>query len=141
MRVSSLIAGKKVATISPSASFHDLVVALTTNAVGALVVSTDGRIIEGIVSERDIVRALPDRLESLTAIKVSDLMTSEVVTCTVDTSVAELMSTMTDMRIRHVPVADAEGKLISIVSIGDVVKAHIDVLDTERQALNEYIHS
>ena len=141
MRVSSLISGKKVATISPTASFHDLDVALTTNAVGALVVSTDGRVIEGIVSERDIVRALPERLDSLTGIKVSDLMTADVVTCSVDTSVAELMSTMTDMRIRHVPVADADGKLISIVSIGDVVKAHIDVLDTERQALSEYISS
>lgn len=141
MRISSLITGKKVVTISPSASFHDLVVALTTHAVGALVVSTDGRSIEGIVSERDIVKALPGNLDALTSIKVSDLMTHDVVTCSAEATVAELMMTMTELRIRHVPVADENGKLVSIVSIGDVVKAHIEVLDTERQALTDYITS
>ena len=139
MKITSLISGKKVETISPSASVHDLVNSLNTHHVGALVVSADGKRIDGIVSERDVVRAMPGKLDQLIDMHVRDLMTVEVLTCTSDTTIAELMTMMTERRIRHVPVVDDNGKLISIISIGDVVKAHISEIDSERQALQDYV--
>lgn len=141
MKISALIAGKRVEMISPSASIHDLVNSLNVHHIGALVVSPDGRKIEGIVSERDVVRAMPGKLDQLIGMHVRDLMTVDVVTCTADATVAELMNTMTERRIRHIPVVDEQGNLISIVSIGDVVKAHITELDTERKALRDYVNS
>jgi CBS domain-containing protein len=141
MKISALIAGKRVETISPGASVHDLVNALNVHHIGALVVSADGKRIEGIVSERDVVRAMPGKLDQLIRMHVRDLMTVEVVTCTVDATVAELMQTMTERRIRHIPVVNENGNVISIVSIGDVVKAHISELDTERKALSDYVSS
>ena len=139
MKITSLISGKRVETISPSASVHDLVNALNTHHVGALVVSADGKRIEGIVSERDVVRAMPGKLDQLIDMHVRDLMTVEVATCTAESTVAELMKTMTEMRIRHIPVVNELNQLISIVSIGDVVKAHISELDNERRALQDYV--
>jgi CBS domain-containing protein len=139
MKITSLISGKKVETISPSASVHDLVNSLNTHHVGALVVSADGKRIDGIVSERDVVRAMPGKLDQLIDMHVRDLMTVEVLTCTSDTTIAELMTLMTERRIRHVPVVDDSGKLVSIISIGDVVKAHISEIDSERQALQDYV--
>jgi CBS domain-containing protein len=141
MKVSALITGKRVETISSSATLHDLVNALNVHHVGALVVSPDGKKIEGIVSERDVVRAMPGRLDELTEVRVRDLMTSDVITCAADTTVAELMNVMTEQRIRHVPVVDESGNLLSIISIGDVVKAHINELDVERKALSDYVNS
>ncbi len=139
MKVGSIIAGKRVETISPSASVQDLVSALNLHHVGALVVSSDGKSIDGIVSERDVVRAMPGKLDQLIGMHVRDLMTVEVHTCTPDTLIAELMKMMTELRIRHVPVVNGENILISIVSIGDVVKYHVNELDTERQALKDYV--
>ncbi|MCX6429975.1 MAG: CBS domain-containing protein [Actinobacteria bacterium] len=141
MKITQLISGKRVETISPSASIHDLVNSLNTHAVGALVVSPDGRKIEGIVSERDVVRAMPGKLDQLIGMHVRDIMTVGVVTCTSDATVAELMKIMTERRIRHVPVVDSEGILLSIVSIGDVIKAHVTELDAERTALRDYVSS
>ena len=141
MRIDALIAGKQAVTISPGASFNDLVNSLRDHQIGALVVSEDGEHIDGIVSERDIVRIIPGRVDELSSLHVSDLMTTDAVTCTPESSVEELMAIMTEMRIRHVPVVDAEQKLISVISIGDVVKAHVAVIDTERAALKDYINS
>jgi len=141
MKISALIAGKRVETISPSASVHDLVNALNVHHVGALVVSPDGRKIEGIVSERDVVRAMPGKLDQLIGMHVRDLMTVDVVTCDSNATVAELMNIMTERRIRHIPVVDADQNVISIISIGDVVKAHISELDGERKALSDYVNS
>ncbi len=141
MKVSTLITGKRVETISSSATLHDLVNSLNVHHVGALVVSPDGKKIDGIVSERDVVRAMPGKLDEITHMRVRDLMTAEVITCTPETTVADLMTVMTERRIRHVPVLDASGNLISIVSIGDVVKAHINDLDAERKALSDYVNS
>ncbi|CAB5149508.1 unannotated protein [freshwater metagenome] len=109
--------------------------------MGALVVSPDGKKIDGIVSERDVVRAMPSKLDGLANMRVGDLMTREVITCSPNSTVAELMTMMTERRIRHVPVIDETGNLVSIVSIGDVVKAHISDLDTERKALSDYVNS
>lgn len=141
LKVSTLITGKRVETISSSATLHDLVNALNVHHVGALVVSPDGKKIDGIVSERDVVRAMPGKLDEITHMRVGDLMTAEVITCSPETSVAELMTVMTERRVRHVPVVDESGNLISIVSIGDVVKAHINDLDVERKALSDYVNS
>jgi CBS domain-containing protein len=139
MQVASLIIGKVAATIGPSASIEELVNKLKDNNVGALVVTSDGHAIEGIVSERDIVRAMPGQTDSLFALKVRDLMSTRVFTCTTETSVAELMHSMTEKRIRHVPVVDALGNLLSIVSIGDVVKIYLEELINDRNALQGYI--
>jgi len=139
MKISSIIAGKKVETISASASVHDLVNALNTHHVGALVVSGDGKRIDGIVSERDVVRAMPGNLDQLIGMHVRDIMTVDVHTCTADSTVQELMTMMTSHRIRHVPVVDAAGNLLSIVSIGDVVKNYVSEIDSERQALKDYV--
>ncbi|CAM8625276.1 COG0517 FOG, CBS domain [Candidatus Planktophila dulcis] len=141
MKVSAIISGKRVETISASASVHDLVNSLNSHHVGALVVSSDGKKIDGIVSERDVVRAMPGKLDQLIGMHVRDIMTVDVHTCTADSTIAELMKMMTELRIRHVPVVDAAGSLISIVSIGDVVKNHMSELDSERQALKDYVTS
>ena len=141
MKVASLVIGKRVETISASATLHDLVNALNVHHVGALVVSPDGKKIEGIVSERDVVRAMPGRLNDLADVRVRELMTADVITCTPDSTVASLMTVMTERRIRHVPVVDESGNLLSIISIGDVVKAHINELDVERKALSDYVNS
>ena len=141
MKISALITGKRVETISSSATLHDLVNALNVHHVGALVVSPDGKKIEGIVSERDVVRAMPGKLDEIADMRVRDLMTPDVITCTPTSTVATLMTIMTERRIRHIPVVDESGNLISIVSIGDVVKAHISDLDSERKALSDYLKS
>ncbi|MDP1719475.1 MAG: CBS domain-containing protein [Candidatus Nanopelagicaceae bacterium] len=141
MKISALIAGKRVETISPSATVHDLVNALNVHQVGALVVSPDGKKIEGIVSERDVVRAMPGKLDQLIGMHVRDLMTVEVVTCKSDATVSDLMTIMTERRIRHIPVVDEDDNVISIISIGDVVKARISELDEERKALRDYVNS
>ena len=141
MKIAALITGKRVETISSSATLHDLVNALNVHHVGALVVSPDGKKIEGIVSERDVVRAMPGKLDEIADMRVRDLMTPDVITCTPTSTVATLMTIMTERRIRHIPVVDESGNLISIVSIGDVVKAHIGDLDSERKALSDYVNS
>jgi CBS domain-containing protein len=141
MKVNAIISEKRVETISASASILDLVNSLNSHHIGALVVSSDGKTIDGIVSERDIVRAMPGKLDQLIDMHVRDIMTVDVHTCTPDTTVAELMKMMTDLRIRHVPVVDSTGSLISIVSIGDVVKSHTSELESERQALKDYVTS
>lgn len=139
MRIASIISGKSVETISASASLHDLVTSLRTHHIGALVVSPDGKNIQGIVSERDVVRSMPNRMDQLISLHVSDLMTTEVHTCRPESTVSEVMTLMTEHRVRHVPVVDADGLLISIVSIGDVIKRHVEELDSERIALIEYV--
>ncbi len=141
MKVSSIIKGKRVETISASASIHDLVNSLNTHHIGALVVSGDGKRIDGIVSERDVVRAMPGKLDQLVGMHVRDIMTVDVHTCTPDSTIAELMKMMTELRIRHVPVVESDGTLISLVSIGDVVKNYVGELSSESQALRDYVAS
>ena len=141
MKISSIISGKCVETISASANIHDLVSSLNSHHIGALVVSSDGKKIDGIVSERDVVRAMPGKLDQLVGMHVQDIMTADVHTCTADSTVAELMIMMTELRIRHVPVVDSEGALLSIVSIGDVVKNYVSEIDSERTALRDYVAS
>jgi CBS domain-containing protein len=131
--------GREVATVAPEATIADAVRMLADHNVGALVVSADGQAVEGIVSERDIVRQLATEPEVLGR-RVHELMVHDVATCDCRTGIDELMSTMTARRFRHVPVVDG-GRLCGIVSIGDVVKARIDELATETQQLVGYIQN
>jgi CBS domain-containing protein len=141
MYVESILAGKgvDVATITPDASVRDAVAALRDHRVGALVVSTDGRTIDGILSERDIVRRLAEQADGALDLAVADVMTSAVTTCGPKDTIEQLMWLMTSQRFRHVPVVDDGGLLSGIVSIGDVVKYRLGQLESENQALYEYI--
>lgn len=141
MKIASLIVNKTAHTIDAHESVKTLVDRLNTHRVGALVVSPDGKAVDGIVSERDVVRALAAKFDSITTLHVRDIMTVAVHTCTPDSTVAEIMSTMTNERIRHIPVVDGSGDLLSIVSIGDVVKHHVGEISVENQALKEYVAS
>ena len=129
--------GRAVATVPPDATVADAVAALAEHNVGALVVSSDGRTVEGIISERDIVRGLASGAEVLQR-RVRDLMETDVSTCHGRSDIEELMATMTAGRFRHLPVV-TDSSLSGIISIGDVVKARIDELATETQQLVGYI--
>lgn len=141
MNVQSIIGGKgsEVATIPQTATLRDAVRALGERRIGALVVSGDGRAIEGIISERDIVRAAAALGESSLDRSVGSVMSTDVITCAAGDGVDRLMSLMTERRIRHLPVVDERGHLTGIVSIGDVVKARLSELEHENHALAEYI--
>jgi CBS domain-containing protein len=130
--------GGEVATIEPDARVRRLLALLAEHNIGAVVVSTDGTTIEGIASERDVVRHLNDRGAGLLDEPVSSIMTATVRTCEPGDNVEDLRATMTEHRIRHVPVV-RDGKLAGIVSIGDVVKSAIAELETEREQLVDYI--
>lgn len=142
MRISSLIEakGKSVITVRRDATVADAVAELCRHRIGALVVSGDGVHIDGIVSERDVVRRLNDLHGALVNEPVTTIMSTEVRTCAPEDDIESLMATMTDHRIRHVPVV-ANGELRGIVSIGDVVKARMDELQKDRDELVHYIHA
>ncbi len=140
MQVSVLLQSKgtEVVTVRPEASIAEVAIVLAEHRIGAVVVTDDGRAIDGVLSERDIVRALARPDDGMLAATARSLMTAEVVTCQPDTTVEELMATMTDRRIRHVPVL-VDGAMVGLVSIGDVVKHHIATLEHETRAMHDYI--
>ena len=142
MQISQLLRrkGHQVVTIDGSESVRAALAALERHGVGALVVSADGRRIDGILSERDIARGLHSRGAGLLGDPVSSVMTPEVHTCVPGAGVQDLAQLMTDQRIRHVPVVD-DGELVGIISIGDVVKARLDELEDERRRLVDYIQT
>ena len=141
MNVQSIIGGKSpvVATITQTATLRQAIDQLTERRIGALVVSGDGRKIEGIISERDIVRAASTSGPTALDGSVGSVMSTDVVTCSAGDGVDRLMALMTERRIRHLPVVDDRGHLAGIVSIGDVVKARLSELEQENHALAEYI--
>lgn len=132
--------GAAVVTISPDATVAELVDLLARNNIGAVVVSSDGSHIAGIVSERDIVRHLRTDGGDVLQAPVSHIMTGDVKTCRFDDPLEDTAYTMTHARIRHLPVVE-DGSLVAIVSIGDVVKHRLDQLLDERQHLLGYLHS
>ena len=140
MRISEILRSKggEVATIEPDAKVRQLLALLAEHNIGAVVVSTNGTTIEGIASERDVVRRLNERGAGLLDAAVSTIMTATVRTCAPGDNVDDLRATMTEHRIRHVPVVRDE-ELVGIVSIGDVVKSAISELETEREQLVDYI--
>jgi CBS domain-containing protein len=132
--------GDFVATVAPTATVRELLDALAEHRIGAVIVSADGSL-DGIVSERDVVRHLRETGPALLDRPVADIMTTDVVTCREESAVEELMTTMTERRIRHVPVVDDDGAIVGIVSIGDLVKSRISQLEGERDDLVGYIGS
>ncbi|QZY30145.1 CBS domain-containing protein [Nocardioides coralli] len=141
MRIGDVLNAKQsqdVITISPDASVRELLTLLAEHNVGALIVSADGSSVDGIVSERDVVRRLHDD-EAVLDGAVSAIMTTEVETCDPDAVLDDLMKVMTEHRVRHLPVVH-EGRLVGVISIGDVVKHRIDQLQFERDQLDHYVH-
>lgn len=138
MRISEILEAKggQVVTVTFDTTVKDLVTMLATHNIGAAVVTAPDRPIAGIVSERDIVRALPD--VGVLDHPVADIMTAQVQTATPEQQVHELARLMTEHRIRHVPVVDGD-RLCGVVSIGDVVKSRIDELEFERDQLSSYV--
>ncbi|HSL75079.1 MAG TPA: CBS domain-containing protein [Ilumatobacteraceae bacterium] len=133
--------GSAVATIRPDATLGDATASLRDHGVGALVVSRDDRVIDGIVSERDVVRALAAHGGSTLGRDVASAMSTSVTTCRGGDTVDRLMEIMTERRIRHVPVVDEADCLVGIISIGDVVKARVGQLETENNQLHDYIQA
>lgn len=140
MRVATILGlkGSTVATIRAESTLAEAAAELRLRGVGALVVSSDGRTIEGIMSERDVVRRLAERGEAALAEPVGSFMTREVRTCGPNDTCDELMVTMTEHRMRHLPVV-IDGALSGIVSIGDIVKARVGELEAEARTLHDYI--
>lgn len=141
MNVQTILSAKgtEVAFIAPSATLAEAAELLRQKGFGALVASVDGRALNGIVSERDIVRALAADGAATLEHKVETCMSSEVFTCGPSDSIDALMSMMTDRRIRHLPVVDADGALAGMISIGDVVKYRLGELERENDQLHDYI--
>ncbi len=141
MKINDVMRGKPsgdVVTITADASVRDLLALLAEHNIGAVIVSADGARVDGIVSERDVVRKLNGD-DSVLDAPVEQIMTAVVQTCEPGHDVDELMAQMTEHRIRHVPVID-NGNLIGVVSIGDVVKSTITQLTFERDQLDSYVH-
>ncbi|MBN8941748.1 MAG: CBS domain-containing protein [Rhizobiales bacterium] len=130
--------GRDVATISPDASLADAVHMLADMRIGAVVVTGAGKSIAGILSERDIVRAVAKLGALALDSKVAQTMTAKVVTCAETDSIGDLMERMTEGKFRHLPVVD-KGQLVGIISIGDVVKSRVAEMEHEQSALKDYI--
>ena len=134
MKISDVLRnkGSEVITIKPDESVATLLALLDEHRIGA---------VDGIVSERDIVRHLHGTGPSILEAPVSQIMTSDVTTGRATDNIADLAGTMTEMRVRHVPIVDADGRLAAIVSIGDIVKHRLSELQSERDQLRDYIIS
>lgn len=130
--------GTQVHTISAAASLKEAIDQLAAERIGALLVSNDGRTIEGILSERDIVRGLANDAGDFAGALVGDLMTRNVFSCAPESTLAAVMELMTAKRIRHVPVT-VKNRLRGVVSIGDIVNARLKEAERERQEMADYI--
>jgi CBS domain-containing protein len=143
MNVSAILKlkGRNVATIAPGATLLETAKLLAQKKIGAVVVAGSDRAVVGILSERDIVRAVAESGPEVLKGPVDAVMTRNVITSKDSDSLDDLMKVMTRGRFRHLPVTDAQGKLAGIISIGDVVKFHVDEIKMEADALKDYIAS
>ena len=141
MNVQSILAAKgtKVATITAEASLSQAVASLRDHGIGALIVSTDGASLDGILSERDVVRSIASHGDDSLDLLVGSAMSSNVITCRPADTIDKLMAMMTERRIRHLPVVDTNGGIAGIISIGDVVKYRLVELESENSQLHDYI--
>src|SRR5215510_3126790 len=130
--------GRAVTTASPTVTLLDVANKLAAKRIGAIVVVGSGGDVAGIISERDIVRALADAGPECLSRPVSETMTRQVVTCQETDTLEELMAMMTARRFRHLPVV-TDGSLVGIISIGDVVKHHVAEVEMEATAMRDYI--
>lgn len=140
MTVARILAekGRDVFTTEPHRTMREVIKELADKGVGAVVVADASMAVLGILSERDVVRVVAHEGAAILDDPVSRHMTPKVTTVTREATIDHLMATMTEGRFRHLPVVEG-GRLIGIVSIGDVVKRHVQAIDSERQALKEYI--
>jgi CBS domain-containing protein len=130
--------GREVATIEPGRSLSEAARVLAERRIGALLIVDGDRPVTGIISERDIVRAVAMHGAKALEEPVSRFMTEKVVTCTGETSINDVMELMTQQKFRHIPVVES-GRLSGIISIGDVVKLRLEEVEAETQAIKEYI--
>ena len=130
--------GRSVATVAPTATLQEVAKRLAQRRIGALVVVGSRGQIEGIVSERDIIRALSETGAGCLVRPVAETMTRQVATCQETDTLDEMMAMMTQGRFRHVPVV-TDGDLVGIISIGDVVKHHVAEIEMEATAMRAYI--
>ncbi|MFT3986394.1 CBS domain-containing protein [Aestuariivirga sp.] len=129
--------GRNVITVTPGQTLHEVAAILARHRIGAVVVSSGGGI-SGIISERDVVRVLAEAGSSALSRPAQDFMTAKVRTCTPHDSEQHLMALMTEHRIRHLPVME-NGRLAGMVSIGDVVKLRIELIESEAEQMKTYI--
>lgn len=140
MKVQNILKAKKnvaVLTIRPDDTILKFVQLLRVEGVGAMVVSRDGSSLDGIISERDVVRALAVDGAKVLTFPVSAIMTKSVITCSPDDSIADVARMMTERRVRHLPVRDGDKNLVSVISIGDVLKHRIDEIQFEATVLRD----
>jgi CBS domain-containing protein len=130
--------GRDVSTIVPNATLSDAVQLLAERRIGAVVVTGADDRVAGILSERDIVRVLAERGAAVLGESVATVMTRKVLTCNEADTVSVIMERMTTGKFRHLPVVD-QGKLVGLISIGDVVKWRVHEIEDETNALREYI--
>ena len=140
MKVETMLAAKgdKVVTSRPEATIATVIRMFKLEGIGALVISEDGEQILGIISERDVVRAMVSHGADVLNMHVAELMTRSVKTCTPEANIKDVMAEMTRSRVRHLPVVQG-GKLCGIISIGDVVKNRLEELETETNVLRDYV--
>ena len=131
------VKGSNVITVPPTATLVTLVHLLKLERIGALIVSRDGKTIDGIVSERDVAWGLAEHGADLLNLQVADLMTKSVLTCSPDDTIASIARIMTERRLRHLPV-QLNGELVGVVSIGDVVKHRLEEMQLEANVLRDY---
>jgi CBS domain-containing protein len=140
MTVASILAqkGREVATIAAEVSIADAVAELAARKIGALVIVDSQIQVKGIISERDVVRAIGQRGPAILGEPIATIMTREVIACSENETINQVMSRMTDGRFRHLPVV-TDGRLAGIISIGDVVKARIEEVEREAEEMRAYI--
>jgi CBS domain-containing protein len=132
--------GSSVATARPDTTIAEVAAKLAAKKIGAVVIVGGEGLVDGILSERDIIRAIAQRGQAALSEQAADIMTRQVTTCTSADTLDHLMATMTSGRFRHMPVVE-DGRLVGIVSIGDVVKRHIAEVEMEATALRNYVVS
>ena len=146
MNVQTVLAAKKrslggdIVSIEPTANLTAAAKLLSAHRIGAVVILGAGGRLAGILSERDIVRAVSEHGAAALNLSVGQVMTRNVATCTADESVASIMERMTAGKFRHVPVV-TDGKLTGLISIGDVVKHHVEEIESESEAMRDYIRT
>jgi CBS domain-containing protein len=142
MNVKAILAAKggEIVCIEPTADLAAATQLLSANRIGAVLIKGAGGHIAGILSERDIVRALSQHGPAALSLPIGQVMTREVTTCTEEDNIATIMERMTDGKFRHMPVV-SKGKLVGLISIGDVVKQRVEEIERESDALRDYIRT
>lgn len=138
-QILSMKASGGIITVAPGATVADAARLLSEKRIGAIVVSDDGKVPLGILSERDIVRELGKRGASVLDLPISELMTRKLVTCTIRDDALDILDRMTQGRFRHLPVVNDAGEMVGLVSIGDTVSARLRELAAEKEALTGMI--